>query len=200
MEKQILDLFLFNHKLKFSKIEELLKSRSNKLAYHLNKLIQKGVLKKEKELYSLSETSEHFIPYLSDKKSALAVVLVHIGNKKSCFLHKRQKRPFKERLSLPGGRLRIKESINQCIQRIMKEKFDIKSKLKKINSISLEHVKSKKKIVHSFILIFATATTKQKIELTEIEKNKPKIISSDYNLLKNNLSKKVSLNIIYSST
>lgn len=200
MEKQILDLFLFNHQLKFNKMEKLLRSRSNKVAYHLNKLIKKGILKKENELYSLSETSEHFIPYLSDKKSALAVILIHIGNKKSCFLYKRQKRPFKEKLSLPGGRLRIKESINQCIQRIMKEKFNIQSKLKKINSISLEHVKSKGKIVHSFILIFVTAKTKQKIELIEIKKNKSKIISSDYKLLKNDLAKKANINVIHSST
>ena len=50
-----------------------------------------------------------------------------------------------------------------------------------------------KKIVHSFFLIFVTATTKDKTNLTEIEKNKKNIISSDYKLLKEDLDKKVEI-------
>jgi len=44
MEDKILRLFLFDHKLKFNEIEKVLKIRSNKLAYHLKKLVSKGVL------------------------------------------------------------------------------------------------------------------------------------------------------------
>jgi len=194
MEKNILELFLFNHKLKFSEIEKQLKIRSNKLSYHLKNLVKKGILEKQEETYQLSKTSEHLIPYLSDKKSPLPVLLVHIGNKKQSFLYKRQKRPFKDKLSLPGGRILLNESITQGVKRIMKEKFNINAKLKKINSISLEHVGTKNKI-HSFFLILTTATTKDNITLTNIEKNKAKIISSDYKLLKNNLDKELKINV-----
>lgn len=184
MEKQILNLFLYNNNLKFNEIEKLLKIRSNKLAYHIKQLTKKGVLTKKQEHYSLSKTSEYLIPYLSDKKSVLPVILIHIGTKNKAFLYKREKRPFKNYLSLPGGRLLIKESIKQATKRIMKNKFDIFIEFKQINSISLEHVK-KSEIIHSFLLILVSAKTKAGIKLMNVNKNKSKIIPSDYKLIKN---------------
>lgn len=185
MEKEILNAFLYNEKLKFNEIGKHLDTRSNKLSYHIKKLIEKGVLEKSGDYYSLSEKSEHIIPYISEKKSALPVILACIKNSKDeIFLVKRKKRPFKEMLGLPGGRLLMNESIKRATERIMKEKFNIKCKLKEINSISLEHVKKKKRTIHSFLLIFVTAVTNQKISYTSLYKNKS-IISSDYNLIKN---------------
>ena len=196
MEEKILDLFLYNHKLKFNEIEKYIKIRSNKLAYHLKNLIKKGILTKNQDYYELSETSEHVIPYLSKKQHALPVLLIHIGNKTQSFLFKREKRPFKDKLSLPGGRLLIGESIDQATKRIMKEKFSIEVEFKKINSVSLEHVK-RKNIIHSFILIFVSAKSKQKIPLTEIRKNKSKIIPSDYQLLNQDLNKKINIKTLF---
>jgi DNA-binding Lrp family transcriptional regulator len=220
-ERKILELFLFNYKLKFNEIEKQLKIRSNKLAYHLKQLVNKEILTKENEEYSLSKSSEHLIPYLSDKQSVLPVILIHIGDKKQVFLYSREKRPFKDKLSLPGGRLLIKESIGEATARIIKSKFNINAKLKTIHSVSLEHVKnsgskflSTSRIeeykdnslsvkndsnkVHSFLLIFVSATTKEKIMLTNIEKNRVKIISSDYKLLKNNLDSDIKIKSINS--
>ena len=76
MEEKILNLFLYQHKLKFNEIEKQLPERSNKLAYHLKKLITKGILEKQGDNYQLTKTSEHLIPYLSNKKSILPVVLI----------------------------------------------------------------------------------------------------------------------------
>ncbi|MBS3078585.1 hypothetical protein J4218_00520 [Candidatus Pacearchaeota archaeon] len=196
IEQKILEQFLYNNRLKFNEIEKLIKIRSNKLAYHIKNLIKKGILIKNKE-YSLSETAEHLIPYLSDKKAVLPVILIHIGNKNQCFLYKRKKRPFQNYLSMPGGRFLIKESIPEATKRIM-QKFLINAKFKKINSITLEHVGTSKTKVHSFLLIFVSATTKNKIQLTEIKKNKSKIISSDYQILINNLNQEIKINTIYS--
>jgi len=98
---------------------------------------------------------------------------------------------------MPGGRFLIKESIPEATKRIM-QKFLINAKFKKINSITLEHVGTSKTKVHSFLLIFVSATTKNKIQLTEIKKNKSKIISSDYQILINNLNQEIKINTIYS--
>ncbi len=182
-ENKILDLFLYNNKLRFNEIEKNLKIRSNKLSYHLKKLIKTGILTKKQDSYELSEPAEHLIPYLSSKKAVLPVILIYIGNKNKAFLYKRQKRPFKGFLSLPGGRLLIKESIADAAKRIMKEKFNTEIKFKKINSVSLEQVKKSDKTIHSFLLILVSAESKT--PLTEINKNKSKIIPSDYKLIKN---------------
>jgi hypothetical protein len=81
----------------------------------------------------------------------------------------------------------------------MKEKSQINAKLKKINSISLEHVKKNKKIIHTFLLILVTAETKDKISYTELKKNKSKIIPSDYLLIQNDLNKETKIKNIFSS-
>ncbi|MBU3913150.1 MAG: NUDIX domain-containing protein [Nanoarchaeota archaeon] len=186
MEQEILKLFTLNEKLKFSEIEKLVKVRSNKLAYHLKHLAKKGILIKENEFYTLSETAEHLIPYLSDKKSPLIVILIRIGNQNKCFLQKRGKRPFKDKLSLPGGRLLVSETIPEAVKRIMKEKFSINAEIKKIISISHEFVKRKNRTLHSFILILTEAISKDNIKLENIKENKNKIIKSDYNLITSN--------------
>ena len=179
----ILKLFQYNQKLKFTDIGRALKTKSNKLAYHLKNLTKKGLLIKDENYYCLSETSEHLIPYLSEKNSTLAVILILIGNRNKCFLITRNKRPFKGRLALPGGRLLVGESIKQAAERIMKEKFNVNAKFIKINSISLEHVRKNNKTVHSFLLILVEAKTKDKINFTNVTKNKKKIISSDYQII-----------------
>lgn len=183
IEKNILELFTLDEKLKFSEIEESIKIRSNKLAYHIKQLLNKGILEKKDDLYQLSETAENIIPYLSNKNSPLVVILIRIGNNKRCFLHKRQKRPFRGKLSLPGGRLLVNESISEAVTRIMKEKHNINAKLEKVNSVNFEIVKNKARRVHSFLLVLVSAKSKDRIEMSDISKNKKDIIKSDYQLI-----------------
>jgi ADP-ribose pyrophosphatase YjhB (NUDIX family) len=197
MENNILDLFLFNHKMKFNEIEKALNIRSNKLVYHLKNLIKKQIIEKQDEFYSLSETAEILIPYISNKNPVLPIVIIHIGDDKKCFLWKRNKRPYKELLSLPGGRLILGENLKQAVKRIMKEKFNMNARLKHIHSISLEHIRKKNKIIHSFLLIFVSASSNE-IKLTDIGKNKKHIIKSDFFLIKNHLNKKLDIGVINS--
>jgi ADP-ribose pyrophosphatase YjhB (NUDIX family) len=185
-EKQILNLFAFHQKLKFHEIERELKIRSNLLAYYIGALLTKGVLKKEERHYSLADSAEYLIPYFSDKQAALPVALVQIGSKKQAFLHKREKRPYKGLLSLPGGRILIGESPQKAAKRIMKTKFNIEISNEKIKLIALEHVKKNKRLKHTFILFVVSASSEFPIFLTDIEKNKRKITKSDYLLIKSN--------------
>lgn len=198
MEKNILRLFLTRNRLKFNEIEKSLKTRSNKLDYHLKKLISKGIIEKNKDYYSLTESSEYLIPYLSEKNSVLPVMLILVGNNKKAFLYNREKRPYKNYLSLPGGRILLGESMESAVKRIMNEKHGINASLSKINSVSLEHIFKRNKIIHSFLLIFVNAKTKDKIILTDVNKNKNKIIKSDYNLIKSDYLKTTNINTIKS--
>jgi len=193
MQDQILELFIYNNKLKFSEIERAIKSRSNKLAYHIKKLIDQGIIEKTNEHYQLTKTSENIIPYITKKQSILPVVLTAITKNNNIFLHKRKKRPFQDKLSLPGGRILVGETPKQATERILKEKFNIQCTFKKINSISIEQVKNKEKLIHSFLLIFCTATTKNNIQYFEPTKNKKNIISSDYNLIMSDLNKEIKI-------
>lgn len=196
MIDKIIGLFTKNQKLRFSDIEKLIGIRSNKLDYHLKKLVEKKVIVKTGKYYSLSEDSEPLIPYISDEKSPLPVVLIHIGNEKKAFLIRRKKRPYQNFLSLPGGRIRVGENIGDAVGRIMKDKYGINAKLKKVYSVSMEHIRKNGKVLHSFILFFVSANGRA--EETEIDKNRLKIIESDFKLLKNDLGKEIKLNSINS--
>jgi len=186
MEKDILKGFLYNDKLKFNEIERATKMRSNKLAYHLKKLIAKGLVFKEGDNYLLSEKEERIIPYLTERQAVLPVVVISIAKgKKEFFLPLRTKKPYKNLLGLPAGRILVGEKIEDSVERIMEQKFHVSAKLEKINSVSLEHVKRKDNIIHSFLLIFVSASTKDRLDYINIEKNRKRIITSDYWLLKN---------------
>ena len=65
----------------------------------------------------------------------------------------------------------------------MKNKFNVNVKLKRVNSVSLEHIKKKKKIIHSFILIYLSVEAKDNVELIKLKGNKTRIIPSDYRLI-----------------
>jgi ADP-ribose pyrophosphatase YjhB (NUDIX family) len=135
---------------------------------------------------------------LVEKKSPLPVVLILVGDKEKAFLYKRTKRPYKNFLSLPGGRILLGESLEDASKRIMKNKFNSDVKLKKLNSVSFEQVKKSKEVVHSFILFFVTVTTKDPLELIEVEKSKKKIISSDYKLITQDSEKQTDVPTIFS--
>ncbi len=194
MEEKILKLFSYNHKLKFNEIEKALKIRSNKLDYHLKKLILKEILTKKKDYYHLSDSCEYLLPYLSDKRHVLPVILIHIGDNKDAFLIERKKRPYYGKISLPGGRLLLGESISDAVKRIMWTKFKIRSKIKTINSISLENVKNIKETIHSYLLIYVHA--KADVLLTNVKKNKKRIIESDYKLITTHYKKRTEIKTI----
>lgn len=196
----ILKLFQYSEKLKFSDIEKKLDVRSNKLSYHLKNLTKNGVLVKEGDFYKLSESSECIVPYLSEKESHLPVILILVGDNKQAFLYHRKKRPFFNFFSLPGGRILLGESIEGATKRIMKEKFNTNVKFSKLNSISFEHVKKSGKLVHSFILFFVTASTKDKLNFIDVSKMKNKIIISDYKLITEDFNKKTEIKTIFSKT
>ena len=199
MEQKVISQFLYSHKLKFSDIEKGSKIRSNKLSYYIKKLKEKGILEKEENLYKLSDNAERLIPYYTKKQAVLPVILIAIKNKGKIFLHQREKRPYKGVMGLPGGRIILGETIKEATKRIMKEKFNVNCKFEKVNSISLEHVKKNNKIIHSFLLLFVTANTKNEIEYANFKKNKNKMIKSDYKLIKNNLDSKVKVENIFSN-
>jgi ADP-ribose pyrophosphatase YjhB (NUDIX family) len=194
----ILKLFQYREKLKFVDIEKALKVRSNKLAYHLKKLTKKGILIKKDNYYSLSESSEYLIPYLSERESYLPVILIFIGNRKKAFLYKREKRPYQNKLSLPGGRILIGETLESATKRIMQERFQTKVKFKKLNSISFEQVRKSRKVIHSFILFFISAEAEDNLEFLDLENHKAKIIPSDYKLITEDFNKKTQINTIFS--
>lgn len=194
MKDKILECFLYADSLKFNEIEKNVGVRSNKLSYHLTKLVEQGILSKDGDNYTLTEDFENLIPYISNKKHVLSVILVHVGDSASAFLIKRTKRPYLNKLALPGGRIVMGESLEDGAARILK-KFGAKMKeFCGVKSVSVEHLKRKDKIIASYLLVYVGA--KADAELTDLEKNKKRIVESDYLLMKGDFDKEVRIKTI----
>lgn len=97
---------------------------------------------------------------------------------------------------MPGGRMLLGESIKDSVKRIMKEKFNINAELKRIHSVSMENLLKNKKNIQTDMIVFVSARTKDEISLTDLEKNKSRIITSDCLLIKNDSGKKIDIKTI----
>ncbi len=194
MKNKILECFLCENRLRFNEIEKCVGVRSNKLSYHLGKLVSDGVLMKDSEDYVLTEEGEKEIPYVSDKRFVMPVVLVAIEKGDKIFLIDRKKRPFWSKLSLPAGRMVQGESFEEAVVRIGR-KFGVRCEFEKVCSVTLEHVK-KGEIndkLHSFLLILVKASSGDDLEYVDFEKKKERVIGSDYRLIKRDLDREIKI-------
>ncbi|NVM01798.1 MAG: response regulator [Candidatus Helarchaeota archaeon] len=70
LRKSIITLLKSEKKLNFNKIVKMLEVKSSaNLAFHINKLVQENILKKEKNLYELSPVGLYFVDIISQLES-----------------------------------------------------------------------------------------------------------------------------------
>lgn len=194
--KLIFEQFLYNKTMTFSELEKATGIRSNELAYFLDKLEKEDVINKNNSTYTLSKGAETYIPFFVDNKdrlSPLPVILVQCIKENKVLLFKREKRPYKNFWSLPGGRIKLDESISDAAERIIKEKTFLNSKFDKVNAVLHERAKDKDaNTVHAYILIFVSVeatsdvSDKECVRWFPIEDLPEDMIPSDKHLVQNN--------------
>lgn len=203
--EQIFKLFLEHNRLKFNDIEKAIKIRSNMIAYHIECMQKDNLLEKRGEYYHLTKDSEKYIPIFShvvgEELSPLPVVLVAIVRKNKLLMIKRTKRPYKDYVSLIGGKMRLEESFVDTSLRLTKEKTGLDGKFISFNAVMHERVVSDDAVKHSFILFFTKVevTSEKVVEskhgtlhwftIKQIEKQK--VIHSDRWLIENKFSSKI---------
>ncbi len=203
--EEIFKLFLDRFRLKFNEIEKAIKIRSNKLAYHINKMQKEGLVEKKNEYYLLTKNAEKYLPIFSNiigrELSPTPIILVALVNQDKILLIKRNRRPYKNYWSMIGGKMLLEESFKEASARQVKEKTSIEGRYTSINSILHERIKNKGTIKYSFILFFTKILT-NRLNFSETEHGKlrwfklknierQKIIPSDLWLIKNKLNSKI---------
>ncbi len=129
---RIFELFVRSKRLRFSEIEKALGIKSNTLAYHLDSMVKEGMLKKDEDDYVLSTHGEKLLPFFSHitqkiTGGCLPVVLAAIVKNGKILMLKRNKRPYQGYWGMPGGKLHLEESIEECALREVKEETKEKS-------------------------------------------------------------------------
>jgi len=192
---------MHNQRLLFHEIVKLSGLRSNDVAYFLEQLVKEGVIVKFHNHYTLTGEAEKYVPFFvesSDKLSPLPVVLVAFRNGDSILLHQRTKKPYLGFWSLPGGRLRLHESLSEGAERILKEKHGVMGSYQGCNAILHERHHSDG-LKHAFLLLFVSVsgceiTTSERRKMVEIEHlNELQMIPSDEWLIQNKLDDSVEI-------
>ncbi len=199
---KIYELFVRSKRLRFSEIEKALGIKSNTLTYHLNSMIEEGMLQKEDDEYMLSTHGEKLLPFFAHitqklTGGCLPVVLSAIIKDDQILLIKRKKRPYQGYWGLPGGKLHLEESIEECGLREVKEETGLDCTFSHIAAIVHERVKEKDEYKHAFLLFFVVLKLKSG-KLTESEEGRlewfplktlqpDRIIPSDYHMIKGHL-------------
>jgi len=198
--KSIFQQFLYNKELRFNEIEKLTKIRSNELAYFIQKLVDDGILLKSGEFYKLTDLAEKYIPFFiedDEKLSPLPVVLVSCVSSGKVLLWKRRKRPYKDQWSLPGGRIRLKETVEQASLRLLKDIAFIDAEFVSVNAVVNEKMVEADNIKHAFLILFTKAVPNNSIKENEdvrwfdIGSLPEKMIPSDKWLVQNRLESRI---------
>jgi 8-oxo-dGTP diphosphatase len=208
-QEKIFETFIKKHRQKFSDIEKTTDIQSNKLSYHLSKMVEQDLLIKEGDFYSLSKKAEKLIPFFAHMTGKeignLCVVLCAIIKDKKILLMKRKKRPYQGYWGLIGGKLQLSDSISGAALREVKEETDIDCQFTELNSVLHERVKENDEFKHAFVLFLCTLTPKgdHKKEFDTEEGlvkwfdlnslNKDELIPSDHYMIKNLLNNKTNI-------
>ncbi|MFC1742098.1 NUDIX domain-containing protein [Nanoarchaeota archaeon] len=200
--RSIFQQFLYNKSLRFNEIEKLSGMRSNELAYFLQKLVDEGVVVKSGDVYVLSESAEKYIPFFvesAEKMSPLPVVLVGCVDSGRVLLWKRNKRPYEGCWGLPGGRLRLSETVRQAGVRLLKGKTFMDGVVDSINAVVNEKHSEDDELKHAYVIIFALARPLGEIKGTDsvqwfdLSALPDDMIPSDRWLVENKLNSRVEL-------
>jgi len=199
---RIFELFTRNKRLRFSEIEKQLDIKSNTLAYHLDNMLKEGMLQKEDDNYILSTHGEKLLPFFAHitqqiTGGVLPVVLAAIVKDGQILLLKRKKRPYQGYWGLPGGKLHLEESIEECALREVKEETGLDCTFSHLANIIHERVKEHGQYKHAFLLFLTvlkpitekiTESEEGKLEWFPLKELQPdRIIPSDYHMLTDHL-------------
>ncbi len=208
---KIFELFLRSKRLRFSDIEKSLGIKTNVLAYHLNTMIKEGMLLKDGDDYLLSTHGEKLLPFFAHitqqlTGGCLPVVLAAIIKNNKILLLKRKNRPYKGYWGMPGGKLHLEESIEECTVREVKEETGLDCAFSHIAAIVHERVKESDTYTHAFLLFFVVVKTKTdkikesdegKTEWFPLKDLQPgRIIPSNYQMIKNHLKEIAHVNCV----
>lgn len=159
--RRIFSLFLDHHELSYADIAKATGMRSNLLNYHLKPLLADGMLEKQDDQYRVTPKGEYFLPHFKhlqgEERLKLPVVLFAIEHRGKILLIKRDKRPYQDYWSLPGGKVRYDESIEDAMKRISLRETGMDVKLVKVCSIIDERVQDGHTIKNGWWLFLAQA-------------------------------------------
>jgi len=153
--------FVREKQLSFTALAKLSGTRTNHAAYHLSALMRDGIIRRATRGYALTAPGQRLLVTLGKTRSEcpLPVVLVATQRNEKIAFIRRAERPYAGRLSLPGGRLRLGETLTQAAVRIAKEKAGLSVVPFAVGGVAVERLVARDGLAHGFLLVVVRCKT-----------------------------------------
>ncbi len=155
MEDKILKKFSRFKKLKFNDLKEEIPS--NKLSYHLKKLISENLLEKKDDFYFMTDKGEEKLCYLEDKgqlKQPIQDVFLLPFRDGKFVVQKRTKRPLLDVIIPIGARIRKGESIFETAKKKLLKDTGMTGNLHFKGIVDTKTFKQDKLFLHHILNVF----------------------------------------------
>ena len=189
MEDKILKRFSRHKKLKFNDLKE--ETESNKLSYHLKKLIQENLITKNEDFYFLTDKGEEKLCYLQDKdqlKQPIQDVFLLPFKDGKYIVQKRTKRPFLN-VTIPiGARIRKGESIFETAKKKLLKDTGMTGDLHFKGIVDTKTFKQDKLFLHHILNVFLIDNLQGNLTPSTDKGENSWMTEQEYYKQKNNLS------------
>lgn len=164
IEQKIIQKFLTSYELKYSEIWDK-DIPSNKFTYHLQKVVDKGLIERTEETYKLTEEGKRYISFL-DGSEVLAkpkplpcVFIVAQDDEGKILFHERKRQPFLGKHGLPGGKIEFGEFLEDEAAKELFEETGLKGDLTlKLVTNYITYNSNSSEVTHHLLGYFYLAT------------------------------------------
>lgn len=168
----------------YSQLLDTMKNQdTGKLNYHLRQLISNGMIKKKNKKYTLTELGNKLSTYLNQfqlkELYPVPVVCVAVFKENKLLLARRNRNPFKDHWVIPGGKIRVGETIEEACKREVKEEVCIDIKVDGVYGMYPTIMKERGIVSYHNYLVGVKAKYKEGSLLTGEEMNKVKYFSKE---------------------
>ncbi len=162
IEKEILKKFMYNEELSYNEIWDKSLCSSSNFDYHLKKLLDKNLLTKKGNKYTLNANGIELISSVdgstlkNNKKPIPCAFVLVKNNEGKILLSIRKKQPYFNVLGILGGKIEFGETSKECALRELKEETGIECdiELKVISEIITYNLDENNKVEHNIIGFF----------------------------------------------
>ncbi len=176
IQKQILKKFMYNTQLRYNEIWDKTIA-SNKFNYHLQQLVEEGVIEKKEDKYQLTDKGTHIISSLDgvaleEKKKPIvcAFVMGYDEKGKKILVNIRKKQPFFNYVGIPGGKVEFGKPVEEQAKEEFLEETGLQGKLNLKLILNMATINEEtKETMHHITGFFYIAT---ELEGKLVEKNR----------------------------
>ncbi|MBI3032631.1 NUDIX domain-containing protein [Candidatus Woesearchaeota archaeon] len=164
VQKRILSELMYHSVMTFNQLWHK-QGESNKFAYHLKQLEQKGLVEKTEKGYQLTQKGKQYVPYLKSqtgkewKGPLICIALVVIDEKRNqVLMFQRGKQPWLGYCGFHGGKIDSSEYILESAERCLKEETGLSAGTFSLKGIFSSKTYEQKKLSYNHQLFVIKAT------------------------------------------